>query len=535
MVHRRRLLRQSIFAIAVVALPLGVAWTVACSGGADTGVSCLRLTCPVGHEVDQVACTCRPTGATSNDGSTSCTTSCEAGTKQNPTTCACEPQATQCAAPCTQGQACNPTSGACEASPGGGSIRTDLVNKEMSIGLHDNSFGPPQGIREAHLDFNWSSGKVNSIVAVAVPPGSITIDGANTSADEWKGVPVATLAGVARASTLMPLARRANDAGAANITTEDQGVTEVKIAAAYDGSSIFFHIEWSDATQNDARGRWIYNGTKWVRDTAQTQPLAADNLATTRAATGGDDMVQLLFNINIPSFFGDNGGFGAGCAGLCHLEGKAGARVASATTTDAGVTFYSGSGMMYTNGPGQKVDVWDWKASRSNPLRIFDDQVIDDTSRHGDGNQNDDFPYTGGTCTRKNTDGLRFPAADSTATQLHFSNEYFDDVTAGCPSLGPSRVPSPYASGVKSMFEDNSPFIGKAGATRSKLLDGTVTPSVNDTIPGFVHRTTASTPACLRCQNEAEGHWQGGKWIVEMRRSLVAPDADDVDFTTTQK
>src|SRR5262249_22927356 len=188
-------------------------------------------------------------------------------------------------------------------------------------------------------------------------------------------------------------------------------------------------------------------------------------------------------------------------------------------------------------GAGQKVDVWQWKAARTNPIHIFDDQAIDENTRRGDGTQNDDFPYTNGSCTRKNSDGERYVGADTSATMEYFSNEYFDSAQANCPSLGPSRVPSPYASNVKAMFEQGSPFIGKNGGTAAKQLDGTVTPTTGDTIPGYIWRTAASTNTCVRCQNQAQGQWSatgGGKWVVEMRRSLVAPDGDDVDFTIVQ-
>jgi hypothetical protein len=439
----------------------------------------------------------------------------------------------RCSTPCTAGQACNPGSGACEASPGGGAIRTDLVGKEMSLGLHNNGDGPPQGAREAHLDFNWPTSATNAIVAVAVPPGSIDIDGAITSQAEWNGVPMTTI-NIDRSSTLLPAARRTNGT-VTDITTEDYGVKEMKIGAAYDGSNIYFRVEWSDPSQNDARGRWLWNGSKWVRDTATTQPLPSGNLAAARAVTGSEDKLQLLFNINIPGFFGDNGGFGAGCAGLCHLEGINGQRIATVTTSDAGTNFLASGGLMHTNGSGHKVDVWQWKATRTNPLRIFDDQVIDETSRHGDGSQSDDFPLTKGDCNRKNTDPARYADADASATQLFFTNEYFDvNPDAGCKSLGPSRVPLPYASSLHEMYEDNSPFIVAGGGRATQPLNGTVNPATGDTIPGYIWRTAASTDRCLRCQNEAEGHWSGGNWIVEIRRSLVAPDADDVDFTVQQ-
>lgn len=495
------------------ALALASAW--ACSGGADTGVSCLRLTCPTGFEADQAACTCKPlvTTSPSNDGGATESGAVDAG-----------------CGPCERGLACN-LKGVCEASPGGGAIRTDLVNKEMSIGINNNGDGPPQGIREAHLDFNWQVSDTNAIVAVAVPPSRITIDGSDTSPSEWAGVPVSKLAGMVRSSTLLPVGRRTNGT-ATNLTTEDHGVSTISVAAAYDGSSIYFRVEWEDATKNDERGRWVWNGA-WVKDTAETQPLAEGNLAASRATTASEDKLSLLFNINIPGFFGDNGGLGAGCASLCHLEGKNGSRVANATATDAGTTFYTGSGIMFTNAAAQKVDVWQWKA-RLNPLRVFDDQVIDESSRHGDGSQSEDLSYTNGTCTRRSVDGARYPAV-STNAQFYFANEWFDDTVAGCPSLGPSRAPSPYASHVKVMAEDQSPLVGKSGATATTLNVAGATPTAGDTLPGWVYRTNASTSACGRCGGEAEGRWADGKWIVELRRSLVAPDIDDVDFTTDQR
>src|SRR5262249_6207872 len=147
-----------------------------------------------------------------------------------------------------------------------------------------------------------------------------------------------------------------------DITTEDYGVTEIKVGAAYDGSSIYFRVEWSDPTENDARGRWVWNGTKWVRDNATTQPLPGGNLLPARAVTASDDKLELMFNMNIPDFFGDNGGAGSGCAGLCHLEGLNGQRIANTTLSDAGTTFLVSGGLMHTNATGNKVDVWEWKA-----------------------------------------------------------------------------------------------------------------------------------------------------------------------------
>ncbi|MBI3186225.1 MAG: hypothetical protein HYZ28_29150 [Myxococcales bacterium] len=508
------------------------------------------LTCPAGYDKDLAACTCKPASDNKCAG-VSCGASevclpatgkceercaaitCPSGHQANAQTCVCEPSAVKChGVQCTGGQACNPATGACEASPGGGVIRTDLINKQMSVGVNNNGGDAPQGAEEVYLDFNWSVSPKNQVLSVAVAPGSVKVDGADTDVNEWKGVPSTTLS-LARASELINVDRRTNGT-VGNIVTEDFGISEVKVRSAYDGSNIYFRAEWTDNTENSDRGRWKHDGTMWVRDEAQTQPVPSGNRETTRPVTRAEDRVQLMFNINIPDYFGANAnqGLGKGCAGLCHLEGKGGVDPATVVTV-SNVNYYSGKGRMYTYAAGLKADLWHWKSYRSNALRIYDDQYFDHEKRKGDSGQSDEWSWTTANCSKK-VDGARVPTGDTSKVMLHFVNEWFNDVT-GCPSNGPSRIPSPYnrAPFAKYMYEDGSPHIGARG-TKTAMLDATFVPQAGDLSPGYIFRTPASTSLCGRCNNEAEGKWANNTWVVEFKRTLVAPDADDVDFTKVQ-
>lgn len=527
------------------ALPLG-----GCGGD---GKQHPDLTCPAGHEVDKAANACKPAAdkchgvaCKAAEACNPVTGACEArcqgivcpkGHDADAQTCVCKPAADKChGVTCKTGEACDPAMAMCVASPGGGGIRTDLVNKQMSVGAHNNGGDVPNGNEEVYLDFNWQVGPKNQIVSVAVPAGSITVDGVQTGADEWKGVPEAAIT-MTRASDLLEDPKRRSNGTVGDIVTEEFGIDKLKVRSAYDGSYVYFRVEWADSTDNSARGRWIYDGSKWARDEAMTQTLPAGNKDMSRPVTKGEDRVQLMFNINIPDFFGPmaNKGLGRGCAGLCHLEGKGGVDPANVATV-GGVNYYAGKGRMYTHSPGLKADLWHWKSYRSNALRVFDDQHFTDEKRTGDGGQSDEWAWTGtdAACKGKKADAARYPGADTSKIMLHFVNEWFEDA-AGCPSKGPSRVPFPYdrAKPAAFMFEQGSPHIPARGPL-AVLLDGSFSPQMGDLVPGYIFRTVGSTATCLRCNNEAEGRYTSGTWTVEFKRTLVAPDGDDVDFTKVQ-
>ncbi len=102
---------------------------------------------------------------------------------------------------------------------------------------------------------------------------------------------------------------------------------------------------WSDATKNDQRKRWIFDGTDWSQ------------------SSENEDRVAFIWDMQSDDFA--TTGL---CTAMCHPPDK-----------------------MYTNAG--RVDTWQWKAARSNPAGYADDKYWDDgqggtvSGRHGDPGQ----------------------------------------------------------------------------------------------------------------------------------------------------
>ena len=90
-------------------------------------------------------------------------------------------------------------------------------------------------------------------------------------------------------------------------------------------------VSWSDATRNDLRKQWQFNGSSWSQ--------SSDN----------EDRVVFIWDLQADQFV-----TAGKCLAMCHPPVG-----------------------MYT-APGSRVDTWHWKATRSNPSGYADDQYWDD-------------------------------------------------------------------------------------------------------------------------------------------------------------
>ncbi len=108
------------------------------------------------------------------------------------------------------------------------------------------------------------------------------------------------------------------------------GTLNVKMKAMYDKEFIYFLVQWPDKTLSQNRVYQLTNG-KWKK------------------RKGNEDRFGLMFNIG-DSFANFNV---AGCQVACH-NGES----------------------MATTKPGEKADLWHWKAQRSNPAGYADDQYV---------------------------------------------------------------------------------------------------------------------------------------------------------------
>jgi hypothetical protein len=159
--------------------------------------------------------------------------------------------------------------------------------------------------------------------------------------------------------------------------------TEVALRAVYTKDRIAFLAQWIDPTESLAYRTWQKqsDGT-W---TIPTLGESGDYIGYY------EDKFAMAWSINgsVPGFER------SACATACHAgEIKR-------------------FGLKYTNHPGEKVDVWHWKAARTNPVGQMDDQYIDHT-RHDaqtspDAGRKSDPNVGGGYRDNKTADG-KLPA-----------------------------------------------------------------------------------------------------------------------------
>ena len=112
-----------------------------------------------------------------------------------------------------------------------------------------------------------------------------------------------------------------------------QGDVEISLKALYTDKDIYLFFQWPDKTMSLNR-LLEFDGKEWKK------------------VKGGEDRFNLMWDIGntIKDFPAK------GCTAVCHKQGKQ-------------VT-------LKTNGPNERMDVWHWKAQRSNPAGYADDQWL---------------------------------------------------------------------------------------------------------------------------------------------------------------
>ena len=235
------------------------------------------------------------------------------------------------------------------------------------------------------------------------------------------------------------------------------GPTKAIVKAAHDENNIYFLVKWDDptGTENIHKKMWTYNATD-----------------KTWKQSGNEDRVYFLFNINATDF-------DTGCAVYCHVGNP-----------DWDITHDSRMG---TNNPGESIDVWHWKAARTNPLGHADDKHWVDLT------QADEIVYEGETVlkTRLADTGSGFDSGNS---------------EAGLPKYMHKNDPGA-----------NVDFLFEADAV---AFDPDADWSDGDTVPGYIAKQGSGS----RADVIAKAMYSNGTWIVEFQRSLITDNPDDVQF-----
>jgi hypothetical protein len=239
----------------------------------------------------------------------------------------------------------------------------------------------------------------------------------------------------------------------------------VQLKSVYNGDEVFFLAVWSDSTKSITKKDWMFDDPEWDPESSNEDSLA--------------------FNWNIDdsvaNFNSD------GCTVLCHPP------------------------LMRTNGATEKIDVWQWRAARSNPSGWTVDKWMDDTGRH------DDDRDSGGLEDNKQELDFVDDPEDHTDVPLYWEpNAIGDDAK----SITQTEIDSGETRTITEIYTNGS----------MKDEDGTTIPQ--STVIPFYYQ---SRPTGSRGDIAAKGVHAGGKWTLEFSRKFTTGFSDDVRFNDLDK
>ena len=221
------------------------------------------------------------------------------------------------------------------------------------------------------------------------------------------------------------------------------------VKAIYTDTELYLLFRWKDPT-NSLNRVYEFTGTQWEK------------------RKGNEDRLGIMWDIN-----GNIKDFKMkGCAILCHEEGK----------------------YMKTNAPGERGDVWHWKAQRSNPVGYADDQMLTDIKKTKGHEET-------GRVSDKKQGGSYSSNWDDAAKRPKYA---FKNVVGTGPILLKSEA---------AMCPEDATF-----------KKGTILP-----------REVLAKPVGSRGDIEAKAIWKDGTWTLEIKRALNTGHADDVQFNTSKE
>jgi hypothetical protein len=232
-------------------------------------------------------------------------------------------------------------------------------------------------------------------------------------------------------------------------------VTQVAtLYAMDDGLNFYLAATWADTTESIDKKQWFYDGSTWTQ-------------------SENEDRFGIIFDMGL------NDPEGVNCQTMCHPP------------------------LMHTSNG--YVDVWHWKAYRSNPMGVADDKRWETDDRHSDpgtSSYSDNGPDA--------SDLPEFMAISDPGANVDFLVE-----TGSLGNFDPYSVMS-------STFAE------------SIVFDPGVVFTNGDVIPGYVLRTAAGD----RGNVMAAGKWDNDMWTVEFKRTnsgsdydFTVPGGGSVDFT----
>lgn len=257
------------------------------------------------------------------------------------------------------------------------------------------------------------------------------------------------------------------------VEVEAEDGPEIYIKSVHTKDKVFFLLTWKDWTESINSDKWVYDGNKWgIKQEKRWEdepPWEADSDRFCFQWPLRDEVLIKKFAKK-------------GCAVLCHKPEK--------------------ENKMFTNGPHEASDIWQWRASTTNPLGYADDGFLDHTNISKKDERN----------------------ADKRINAAHKWDE-----------------PGPGGNiNVRNKEGEGPKWMSKASSKKSFLIKGQEVPlnisriKKGDAIPGWV----LARPNGSRGDIDASAKYDKdkGSWTLELSRKLVTDDpAHDVQFDDLSK
>ena len=201
-----------------------------------------------------------------------------------------------------------------------------------------------------------------------VSPGTATLQPIGDPATPWDGTiePVWGNASKLTVHAVVP------DLGNGTFEGYIGNSTDITLRALYDASNLYMLVEFNTTQRNATNAQWYFNPTTTDMTKRWAQEKTADDI-TVLSPDGSirppfaQDQFVIMWNIaNSCQTFN-----ALSCYAACHLA-----------STYGGSTPVEG-GVMYTNGPGERLDVWRARTNQSVNTNQVNDCFIDDGSSVG--------------------------------------------------------------------------------------------------------------------------------------------------------
>ncbi len=299
--------------------------------------------------------------------------------------------------------------------------------------------------------------------------------------------------------TAPPLVDGVADASWASVPSLDipvsggfAGNRVITMRAAYvPGDRVYFLVQWDDPTESIERAPWVKTVTGWLHEAVAPSSFNNAYLANWTqppAEYRYEDKLAIIWNTTGASAIA---GFNTnGCAVLCHVGAIGDARP-----------------LKYTNGPGETGDMWHWKLVRTNVVHRLDDQLV---------YWNRDLALNSGAGRRGDPGGGEYTG-----------NSTLDTLPGGAviPRFTSANQPAaPY------YLVDSATAAAWAAAAPGWTIDPGDVATRNTADPYAVgdrlaYAITTLKPNVDRSDVEAYGVWAGGRWTLEISRSLTTTSA----------